>query len=137
MQGGSAFSIRREAAYVHARCVQSSGMISPAPDFKGTYTTDLGPLSLTQKGNAVTGEFEWTSQDFREWSGSGTIVGTVANGVLTFTYTLTGGDAPQRGRFALAQDGVHLLGVIYWVETSDDMAAREQTKIGPWNGTKN
>ncbi len=137
MAGGSPFSVRREAPYIHARCVKQPGMISAKPDFNGTYTTDLGPLSLTQKGNNVTGEFEWTGADFREWTGSGTLVGIIRDGVLQFSYKITGSDDTQKGQFSLSADGASLTGVVFWIETSDDMEGRQELKKGPWNGTKN
>ncbi len=94
------------------------GIRPKAKDFTGLWRSEVGPMRLTQTGDAVRGTYLW--------AGSGTIEGTVKGKVLTFTYTEATGKKGG-GTFTLADGGDSFTG--QWKEEG---GSKEQ----PWPTNK-
>lgn len=85
--------------------------------FAGRWETDFKAMTLTQKGNRVTGSYDWRD---------GRVEGVVENGVLRGKWTQSNGSG--RFIFRLGRDGQHFTGT--WGNGDDD------SRGGKWNGRR-
>lgn len=84
--------------------------------FAGVWTTDFGPLTLTQSGSSVTGTYDY--------NGPATLTGTIRGKTLYASYKEASG-ATGKAELTIAVDGKSFRG--RWVSGS---------QMGLWNGKK-
>jgi hypothetical protein len=107
------------AAGLFAAIILTAGMLLAAVDYTGTWSTEWGPLTMTQTDNKVSGDYGG--------SYPGTLKGVVKGNTLIYAWYNKNGDK-GRGVFRISADGNSFTGT--WGRRNST------TDGGPWNGKR-